>query len=165
MEMFESAKEWCGIADLMRYEILYQHGGFYADADSISVRPLDETLLQNKMFVCYASEQHRPGYIANGFIGAVAGHVVLEKMIEKISRMDEDSMYRWGFYKWKLQKRHIPAWKTVGTILLTPIIRKYSDQVKILPSVSFIPKYYGDEEERVIYARHLWGSTLNNYPN
>src|ERR1700751_3928150 len=45
---FANTRKWPAVADLMRYEILYRHGGVYADADSFSVRPLDTGFLKMK---------------------------------------------------------------------------------------------------------------------
>lgn len=45
IEIFRNSGHWEGVADLMRYEILFEHGGVYVDADSTSVRPLDSWLL------------------------------------------------------------------------------------------------------------------------
>ena len=161
MDLFAARGEWCGVADIMRYQILNEHGGFYADADSVCVRPLDDSLLQNEMFVCNESEEHAPGIIANGFIGAIPGHPVFSDMLENISHLGD--MYRWGFYRWRLQKRSVAPWRAVGTLPFTKIVMRHRARVKILPSVSFIPQWSKDQEERVIYARHLWGTTNGNY--
>ncbi|SRR5579883_1349602 len=45
IDAFRHARQWSAIADLMRYEILYREGGVYVDADSYSLRPLDDWLL------------------------------------------------------------------------------------------------------------------------
>ena len=37
--------EYAGVQDLMRFEILYEFGGFMADADSICRHPVDELLV------------------------------------------------------------------------------------------------------------------------
>jgi mannosyltransferase OCH1-like enzyme len=163
MDMFRAVGAWHGVADVMRYEILCQHGGVYVDADSVSVKPLDDGLLDRGMFAVWESEKHAPGQVSNGFIGAVPGHPVMGWLMERISHMKESDMYHWSFYKWKLRKSRIPPWRLVGPLLFSKAIKKFSGQVKILPSVFFIPKHYRDEEERTIYARHVWGTTLKNY--
>ena len=39
---FYARKEYAGVSDLMRYEILEEVGGFIPEADSICLRPTDE---------------------------------------------------------------------------------------------------------------------------
>ena len=43
-----------GVADLMRWEILYNEGGFVVDADSSCTRPLDDWLLESEAFAWFA---------------------------------------------------------------------------------------------------------------
>lgn len=171
MDILRAAKVWEGVADIMRYEILFRHGGVYVDADSTCVRPLDDKLLDNKMFVPYASERSLPGIITNCFIGSIAEHPVLGSMIEKIYKIKESETYRWGFYRWKLQRRPAPAWELVGPLLLTEAINKYPELVRVYPSIMFIPKHFTDKEERInndpdrpTYARHMYATTQKAYP-
>ena len=42
-----------GVADCMRWEILYEFGGIAMDADSECVRPLEDWLLQPDVFACW----------------------------------------------------------------------------------------------------------------
>ena len=50
LQPLAEAKKWEGVADVMRYEILFRHGGFYADCDSVSLRPLDDWMLATPLF-------------------------------------------------------------------------------------------------------------------
>ena len=52
---------WEGVADMMRWEILDQHGGFAVDADSICIRPLEDWLFEPRIFACWENEIARPG--------------------------------------------------------------------------------------------------------
>jgi inositol phosphorylceramide mannosyltransferase catalytic subunit len=89
LKIFRDGGYWDGVADLMRYEILFEHGGVYVDADSTSVRPLDHWLLTPPLFAVWESEQHRPGLIANGFIGSVPQHPALAAIIRATARMNK----------------------------------------------------------------------------
>lgn len=42
MDFYAARGIWSGVADLMRYEILYRHGGVLVAADSECLRPLDD---------------------------------------------------------------------------------------------------------------------------
>jgi mannosyltransferase OCH1-like enzyme len=50
-----STRELNGVADMMRWEILYNQGGLVFDADSICVRKLDDELLDCEAFACWES--------------------------------------------------------------------------------------------------------------
>ena len=69
-EHYKSEKNVRGKADILRYEILYQYGGIFIDADSLCInikRSLNELLIDNiKFFAC--REPKNKQYIANGVI-------------------------------------------------------------------------------------------------
>ncbi|MGV6888193.1 glycosyltransferase family 32 protein [Rhodophyticola sp. SM2404] len=48
-----SRGEYAGVQDLMRYEILYEYGGFMADADAICQHPVDELLTEKCAYTVY----------------------------------------------------------------------------------------------------------------
>jgi mannosyltransferase OCH1-like enzyme len=153
-----------GVADLMRYEILFEHGGVYVDADSASLRPLDDWLLETPFFAVWESERHRPGLVANSFIGAIPGHPALAAIIKKTSRMNKRIWRRaWpNPFRWE----EVPPWKSVGPLFFTRMILPYCPaQATILPSILFLPQHFHDEVARsgtLIYAEHHWGTTFNH---
>jgi hypothetical protein len=85
---FDAMKNCGGKADVLRYEILNRHGGIYVDADMTCLKPLDPSFLEAGLFAAYENERRRPGLIANGMIGCTAGHPVMQKIIERIHRLD-----------------------------------------------------------------------------
>ncbi|MEM9694310.1 MAG: glycosyltransferase [Myxococcota bacterium] len=140
----------CGVADMMRYEILYRHGGFFIDADSICLRPLDDWLFQHDSFACWENERLRPGLIANGYMFfRHPGDELLRVMIEALETQRGIG-----------QKQ---AWVTCGPNLLTMAWKKLPRHpMTVLPSHYFIPEHYeglryaGDGP---VYAKQLWAST------
>jgi len=152
--MREMAKcELNGLADLMRWEILYDEGGVLVDADSVCVRPLDEQLLDCEAFACWENEIARPGLIAAGYFGCNAGNKFVGKII-------------WDIYNEKSVVNEM-AWKTVGPKRLTDSYRKYNYQaLHIFPSHFFIPEHFTGiayNGSGPIYAYQEWASTRNNY--
>jgi len=160
--VFECAKqieimnEWCGKADIIRYEILHKYGGFYFDADSVCIHPIDEYFSKCVGFATYENEVCREGLIANGNMGFVPNHSILRDMIDYIKSgiLDKD----------------IPtnrAWQTVGPVLLTNFINtgKYPE-FTVFPSHCFLPihftgvKYNGHKK---VYAHQYWGSAFQNH--
>jgi len=87
---FLGAGIYDGAADVARAEILHRHGGVYADADSIALRPLRDAAFMRAGFFAQdeASRQHE-GLITNAFMGSVAGHPVLARYIEAMSHVTE----------------------------------------------------------------------------
>jgi mannosyltransferase OCH1-like enzyme len=146
-------RELNGVADMMRWEILLEHGGLVFDADSICLRPLDETLLACEAFACWESEIARPGLIAAGYFGCEAGNGFVRQIVEDIAASPSviGDM----------------AWKTVGPQRLTDCYRKFAyTPLRIYPSHMFIPRHftgvtYGGSDP--VYAHQLWGSTLRTY--
>ena len=71
-------------ADILRLEILFRHGGVYADPDLECLRPV-EGLLEGEEFVAVCL---KPGRVTNTFIAAASGHPVLERALHELKPMD-----------------------------------------------------------------------------
>src|SRR5262249_46230600 len=86
LRAFVDAKCWSAAADLMRYEILYREGGVYVDADSFSIRPLDNWLLQSEMFACWENTlaTGRARLVSNAFLGSEPNNPFLHYLISTI---------------------------------------------------------------------------------
>ena len=139
----------CGVADMMRYEILYEEGGFCIDADSICELPLDDSLFTSDITLFYENELIRPGLIANGYIAATPKNDFFRRISEKIKGNPDVPAYE--------------AWVATGPIVLTAAVQEQSPaNLKILPSHLFMPEhhtghtYKGDGK---IYGRQHWSST------
>jgi mannosyltransferase OCH1-like enzyme len=146
-------QELNGVADLMRWEILYQHGGIVLDADSICVRPLPEWILESDVFACWESELERPMLIAAGYVGAVAKNPFIGQIIHDLHQ--------------KPTVTNDKAWRTVGPMALTEAYYKYKySSLTILPSHFFIPEHYSGrryEGAGPVFALQEWGSTRRSY--
>lgn len=142
-------KELAGVADMMRYEILFKEGGVYVDADSQCIRPLDDFILSNHPFSCWESELVRPGLIHNGFLGAIPGCQLFKAVIDDIA--SEKS----------IDDR--PAWQTTGPMRLTnTYLRLQNPNLTIFPSHFFLPKHWTGmaySGNGLVYAQHDWDST------
>jgi mannosyltransferase OCH1-like enzyme len=146
-------RELNGVADMMRWEILFDEGGFVVDADSVCVRALDDWLLEHESFACWENEIARPGLIAAGYVGSVPRNPFYGQIVQDIRA--EASVV------------HKMAWETVGPMRLTVSHRKYRyANLSILPSHLFIPRHFTGIEYSgggAVYARQEWGSTLRLY--
>lgn len=146
-------REWNGVADMMRWEILYNEGGVLVDADSVCLRTLDPWMLDLSIFACWENEIVRPGLIAAGYVGTEPANPLIGQIIKDIHN---DPNAATG-----------SAWTTVGPQRLTDVWRKYKyNKLTILPSHFFIPQHYTGVEytgSGVVYAEQAWGSTFENY--
>ncbi|KMS53440.1 mannosyltransferase [Novosphingobium barchaimii LL02] len=146
-------RELNGVADMMRWEILLEHGGVVFDADAICTAPLDDWLLDCEAFACWESEIARPGLIAAGYFGCRPGNSFVRQIVEDIAALPSvtDAM----------------AWQTVGPQRLTDSYRKHRyTPLRIYPSHYFIPRHFTGvkyEGSDKVYAHQLWGSTLGIY--
>jgi mannosyltransferase OCH1-like enzyme len=147
------ARELCGVADLMRWEILYRFGGVAVDADSSCVRPLEDWLLEPECFAVWESEIARPGLICNNALGSIAGHPLIGQIITDIR---QDTSLMQGM-----------AWEKLGPARITNTVRshRYTD-ITVYPSHYFIPEHFSGLRYKgsgPVFARQEWGSTLQSY--
>lgn len=155
-EAIDRMTEINGKADIMRWELLYNYGGVFIDADSICVEPLDDFFLENEGFAGFENENVRRGLVATGTMGFMKNHPLCKDAIEWIKSNDSCPE--------TCQKR---AWATVGPVLLTNLLNsgKYHD-FHVYPSYYFLPfhftgdTYYGHKK---VYAFQYWGTTFKNY--
>mgnify|MGYP001375456269 CR=1 FL=1 len=115
------------MTDLMRLEIIYNHGGFYFDTTFEILKPLYH-LLNNKYKFVGCNEVPRfkdHDALSNSFFGAIQGSVILKRLLTKGSLNTID--FDWYFV----------AFET-GPYYLRSAIR-LSDNYKIFPSYYFYP--------------------------
>lgn len=145
--------ELCGVADMMRLEILYQDGGIVVDADSICFRGLEDWMLDFEAFSCWENEIATPGLISSGYLGSIPRNDFFIKAINNIKTMPTVT--------------HEMAWKTVGRQKLTELYRYHQYQsLHIFPSYYFIPQHHTGicyNGKEMVYALQLWGSINNIY--
>lgn len=152
-EKYDYMPEWNGKCDIARYEILQKFGGFFIDADSVALRPLDDYLLENNAFSCYENEWIRGGLISAGYLACEPNNILMNSLVEKLNTLNGSNLWNGD----------LTAWKTVGPIFLTKTIHevKYNN-ISIYPSHYFIPRHYSGIEYTGIfkpYCNQLWGST------
>ena len=153
-EYFRRA-EYAGVSDLIRYEILYELGGFIPEADSTCVNPVDDLFTEEKAYTVYEFPGGRPGMMSP-FLASNPGNPVLLAIIETLSQLEPAGLVR--------------PWQSTGNAFLRRLHRKnrhLHGDMTIFPSHYFIPEHYkggtysGTDK---VYARQLWGTTKRAYP-
>lgn len=92
---FEDARTWAEKADILRYEILYQLGGVYADIDTLCLHSFNDLISQNiTLFTGLVENVYFLGnenelHIANGLVGCTKGHPVIKYCLEHLITEDE----------------------------------------------------------------------------
>lgn len=143
--------QFAGAADLMRYEILYEFGGFIPEADSLCIANTEELFQEAKAYTVYENENVRPGLVSpilaceqkNRFVGL---------LVEELSQL---SPYEIG-----------QPWKTTGNRFVAQMIEKYQPDITIFPSHYFIPQHFTGETYKgdgKVYCHQMFGSTTKAY--
>ena len=113
-DLYERETTLAGKVDILRYEILYNFGGIYIDADcqwinQKSFNPLLEQVNEKGFFAC--REDHR--LIGNSVIGSVPGNPVLSFVINTISET----------YHELREKKQWESWIATGPSLFTECVK------------------------------------------
>ena len=74
--------QWSTVADLMKFEIIYHHGGFYFNTNIELVNKLDH-LTDKEIVVCHEENDEIDKYISCGFFGSVPKSKYLKSLLSK----------------------------------------------------------------------------------
>lgn len=143
--------EYSGVADLMRYEILFRHGGFIAPADSVCYRNVSELFTKRQAYTVYENEFLRGKLVApvlacepqNKFVGQLITH------LRTLS-----------------PERLLEPWKSTGNLMVAKMIHHLKPDIKIFPSFYFNPTHYEGYSyigDGPVYANQMFGSTTGAY--
>ena len=142
---------YSGVSDLIRYELLYEFGGFFPEADLVCFENTDELFTSSSEFcyTCYEQELVVPGYV-QPILACNPKNVFVKQLIDELHSLQPHEL-------------SVHPWKSTGNEWLSRMIPKYKPQIKIWPSHYFIPEHYSRQHTYhgtdKIYATHLWGST------
>jgi len=164
-------KEWFNIfvnvpigvmrADIWRYMVIYQHGGVYADLDTLCLKSISTWMKDDKdMIVCPENDWS----LCQWTFAATPGHPIIKNVLDLIKR---------GFKNPDYTEKHF-VHKLTGPVIWTKGIRdainipenaKLNEMDKIqldLPKAKEYNFYsYGSENARIFHdqaVKHLYGS-------
>ena len=130
--------KWAQITDLMRLEIIYNHGGFYFDTTFEILKPMYNLFNKKKyrFYGCNEVPRFKDHYIlSNSFFGAVKQSVILKRLLKK------EVLDNIDFYDFAVDFQTGPGF-------LRSAIR-LNDNYKILPShylYPFVEEYSPGED-------------------
>ncbi|MDA9352487.1 glycosyltransferase [Porticoccaceae bacterium] len=159
-QAFDRSKPYTQKADILRYELLYHHGGIFVDADEVCLKeitPLYEEIRLNKCDCFAVRELEGSELIANGIMGCTAGNAFMGELVDGIN-----------------VDRPGDPWELVGPKYLTDMIARYAPAIHIFKSKVFLPIHYSEKHRRQIdmaslrldpeiYGVQLWGTTTSGY--
>ncbi len=148
IDAYREKEEWPGVADVARYEILYEMGGAMHGADSICLHPIDE-LFTDSNFDCYTvyeNEKAAPGLVAPLY-ACTKGNAFAKTLIDGLKDAEPGA-----------------PWKTTGNLYMQKMIELHHPKtLKIWPSHTLLPVHHSGETykgDAKVYATHKWGSTF-----
>ncbi len=151
--LFERCVSYAGMADVARYNILRDHGGYYVDTDMFPLRSLAALQSHKGLLVCNEAVDGR--FMATAFIAAERGRPALDEAVRLCKSADLKSKYA---------NRH------TGPFMWRKALSASSGAYHELPVEAFYPIPFGRNCDRKSataaefpnsYAVHLWrGSWL-----
>jgi mannosyltransferase OCH1-like enzyme len=124
---YDKEPTYNGKSDILRYEILYQNGGIYIDADSFIMRPfqLDSLIQQFNRDAGFGFEVDGR-LVCGGVSLAIKGSLFMQKCIEELPKRDMSLM----------------AWQSVGPALITELSARYHSEIPLCfyKSTVFYPR-------------------------
>lgn len=131
---YESDRKFCGKADILRYELLYQYGGIYIDADShwlgLDLGELIEKTNNTGIFIGNECQDCK-GSLANGVLGCSVKNPIMKYLITQLNR---------HYFKC----RGVPAYKRTGPYFVDQIL--YPFDITIFPYHYFYPVYWNGKK-------------------
>lgn len=142
-------------SDILRYWLLFRHGGVYIDTDMEALRSLEPLLPGIPAFLAWETTDR---WIGNSIMGAVAGHGFLEQLLEHLP----------GNVAELASPGHVRPNRLTGPVFLTGQFNRAVARadVHVFPQRWFYP-YRWDELERGrekftnAYAVHHWQNMRN----
>ncbi len=79
-ELIAQCRHYAQMADVLRLEVLYQHGGVYLDTDFEPLRPIDSLLQGAGHFFCSEDGAH----VSNAIIGARPASPLISRLLDAL---------------------------------------------------------------------------------
>ena len=147
----------------MRYFVLYEYGGLYADLDIVSLRPLDDAILKYPCFIAqeplihalflYQDKYFTQPMSAPGLMGCRPGHPFFKYVIENLA----------------VYSGNMHVMNSTGPLMLNRLAHKYiaenelhedhEDYLFLAPSDYFLPTW--DDIDTEFFIDHCYWTLRN----
>ena len=127
-DLYQQENVFSGKTDILRYELLYQFGGIYIDADSewLNNKPLNELIHKTNTLGVFAGREDEV-MLAAGVIGASKKNPIIYLII-KILHLT--------FFKTRIEKNY-PTWIALGPRFFSEVIKYFA--ITKFPTHFFYP--------------------------
>ncbi len=148
---------YAGVQDLMRYEILYEFGGFMADADAICRHRIDELLTHPRAYTVWDRPENDRFRAVCPILACEPGNRFVGRLIDRLLETDPSS----------LRKAEV----STGNRFLGGVLKQDQtppEEVTIWPMHYFLPWHKSDPEKvysgpDTVYAEQQYGTSLWAY--
>jgi mannosyltransferase OCH1-like enzyme len=152
IDHYYNTRKWPGVSDLIRYELLYERGGFWPEADMVCLENTEElfTSPSDHAYTCYENEAGRKDFV-QPIMACNPGNKFVKHVIDVLHQLAPEEL-------------HPEPFRSTGNMFLSKYVNSWADKLTIWPSHYFIPLFYHGSATRYngpdkVYADHKWGST------
>lgn len=134
---YKLCSSYCGIADLLRLDILYNFGGLYIDADTIytnNTLNFIDYFTTDKEIICSLDPSNNKVF-PNGFLGCIVNSEIIGQIIN-------DLIYDFNPY--------IPSCENTGPNLISKYLNKYINQVHLFPTKLIYPTNWHNNKNFIL---------------
>ena len=160
---FLKLKKYSGVANLMRYEILYRYGGFIPEADSICLNPVDDLLEEGiEGITVYENEKiYGDKKVVSPILASIPKYDFLGFLIEKFYK--ERKIIKKANQR---ERKILTSAYISGNQALPYLIEQFEPNLLILPSNCFIGNhltnirgcYSSNPKYNKRYSAQFWGT-------
>ena len=152
IDVYLSENRYPGVADVIRYELLFREGGFSPPADSLCLHNVEELMDDNnEAYGVYENEKVRAGLVSPLY-ACVKNSSFAFDLINNLPKIPP-----------KINGRSKAPWQVTGNLYMKKMIEeKKPSKLTIWESFRFNPihhtglRYEGNEK---VYAVQQWGAT------
>lgn len=144
INIYNTEKSYHGKCDIARYEILYQFGGVYIDADSywVNDKPLNDFFpLINNTGLLFAYEDQNKKLIANGVIFCSKNNDIMLDIINELGKR-------------YVTVQHKDVWKISGPGLITNMFNK-NQNFTVIDHYYFYPTHWRNNQIDIEYHKKI----------
>lgn len=143
--------EYPGAADLIRYEMLLEKGGFMPAADSICKQNTDQLWVAPKAYTVFENEFVR-GKMVSPILACDPGNSFVDALVERLHQLKPEHLNK--------------AWRTTGNYFVACMIEELSPDITVFPSHYFIPEHFTGHRytgDGPVFCNQLFGETTGGY--
>ena len=138
IEEYYRRRKWAGAHDLIRYELIYERGGFWPAADSICLERVDELFSSppDHAYTVYENEKAVPGF-CSPILAANPGNEVVGAIIDRLHKLQPHMLSNHPYI-------------STGNGFLSKFLPQFSDKTTIWPSYTLIPQCMATRKDTMV---------------